>query len=456
MPQSDTPSVLRIWSRPERTSAPWGRPNSRLGILMLPLNHFSEHSNLHPENDSSLREMLANSLAAVGRPSLAAAEFETLAAAAKVPADKNRLELAAGFAALKAGDSARALAAFRQAVEIEANRKSLEAAAETAFQAGQLTEAAGYLERLAAAGDDDIDSRVRHLERLSFVYEMTGDTRKALEALTRLPKAEQSKPEIIRREAVLAQKLGDRQADAGAFARACGRRAEREQPCRSRRCPDRGGSRAVPRRQASKHFWQSATSRPKEEQATSNAWAISRFRAAIRNERSLSFLKPIISLPLTRRSGSRKRRKAQCRRKTGRRPHSGTGYLRKTNGSRAKPAPATHARLGVALASLARDQEAVAAYDAAIQLGGATPSLHENRGILLMRLGRAAAAVIGSPRGLRCSSPGRSCPVAGVCLSGGSSARTGHRFSAASARRPAGSIAGAETASQRCVRLRIL
>src|SRR5207253_2553844 len=51
------------------------------------------------------------------------------------------------------------------------------------------------------------------------------------------------------------------------------------------------------------------------------------------------------------------------------------------------------ARLGVALASLGRDQEAVAAYDAAIQFGGPTSSLHENRGIVLMRLGRAAAAV---------------------------------------------------------------
>jgi tetratricopeptide (TPR) repeat protein len=49
-------------------------------------------------------------------------------------------------------------------------------------------------------------------------------------------------------------------------------------------------------------------------------------------------------------------------------------------------------RLGFALASLARDQEALAAYDAAIQLGGATPALHQNRGTVLMRLGRAAAA----------------------------------------------------------------
>src|SRR5207248_206959 len=98
--------------------------------------------------DSSLREMLANSLVAVGRPSLAVAEFETLAAEAKVPADRYRLELAAGFAALEAGNSARSLAAFRRTVEIDANRKSLGAAAEAALQAGQLAEAAGYFERL--------------------------------------------------------------------------------------------------------------------------------------------------------------------------------------------------------------------------------------------------------------------------------------------------------------------
>ena len=170
---------------------------------------FQRALNLRPGNDSSLREMLANSLAAVGRPSLAVTEFETLAAAANLPADKSRLETSAGFAALKAGESARALAAFRRAVAIEANQKSLEAAAETALQAGQLAEAAGYLERLAVVSDDHPDARVRHLERLSFVYENMGDTRKALGALARLPKTERSGPEIIRREAVLAQRLGD-------------------------------------------------------------------------------------------------------------------------------------------------------------------------------------------------------------------------------------------------------
>src|SRR5262245_18047278 len=51
------------------------------------------------------------------------------------------------------------------------------------------------------------------------------------------------------------------------------------------------------------------------------------------------------------------------------------------------------ARLGIALTNLPRDQEALAAYDAALQLGGASPSLRENRSIVLMRLGRAAAAI---------------------------------------------------------------
>ena len=192
---------------------------SALGEAQLAAGHpvaagesFQRALDLEREKDPALREMLANTLVAVGQPSLAATEFETLAAAAELPAEKNRLQLAAGFAALKAGDASRALTAFRQAVDIEANRKSLEAAAETALQVGQRAEATGYLERLVAAEDEDVDSRVRHLDRLSFVYEMTGDTRKALEALARLPKAAQSKPEIIRREAVLAQKLGDRQA----------------------------------------------------------------------------------------------------------------------------------------------------------------------------------------------------------------------------------------------------
>src|SRR6185369_10899378 len=70
------------------------RANLRaLGEAQLTAGHpdaaiesFQRALNLHPENDSSLREMLANSLAAVGQPSAAATEFETLAAAAQLPA----------------------------------------------------------------------------------------------------------------------------------------------------------------------------------------------------------------------------------------------------------------------------------------------------------------------------------------------------------------------------------
>jgi tetratricopeptide (TPR) repeat protein len=49
-------------------------------------------------------------------------------------------------------------------------------------------------------------------------------------------------------------------------------------------------------------------------------------------------------------------------------------------------------RLGSVLANLGRDQDALAAYDTAVELGGANPDLYKTRGILLMRLGRASAA----------------------------------------------------------------
>jgi tetratricopeptide (TPR) repeat protein len=335
--------------------------------------------------------MLANTLAAAGRPSLAAAEFETLTAAAQLAAEKSRLALAAGFAALNAGDSALALAAFRQAVAIEGNQKSLEAAAETAFQAGQFAEAAGYLERLAGARDDDIDSRVRHLDRLSIIYEMTGQTRKALETLAKLPKAAQSKSEIIRREAVLAQRLGDRQAmlahlrelvaaepsenNLAAFADAqigAGQRgpaavtletllAIRGLPAERRasylaRLGNLESSRGNTKRAQSLFVeaYHLSPTHPSEwlAQAAESAMQAKGWQQATQWYRTLT-------------ENERIPRKTRA------------GY---------------DARLGFALASLARDQEALAAYDAAIQLGGATPSLHQNRGTVLMRLGRAPAA----------------------------------------------------------------
>jgi len=347
---------------------------------------------LQPADDSSLREMLANSLLAAGRPALAATEFETLAGAAKLPGDRNRLELAAGFAALKAGDSVRALAAFRRAVASEANGEALEAAAETALQVGQAAEAAGYLERLAAGEDANIDARVQHLKHLSFVYEMMGNSRKALEALTRLPKAEQSGPDIIRQKAVLAQKSGDRQtmltylrelatadpsennlvaladAEIGAGQNNAAATtleillATRSLPAERRashleRLGNIEVSRGNPKRAQSLFFeaYRTSPAHPTEwlAQAAESAMEAKDWQGAAQWYRTLA-------------ENDRMPRKTRA------------GY---------------DARLGIALASLGRDQEALAAYNAALEQGGATPALYENRGILLMRLGRASAAV---------------------------------------------------------------
>src|SRR5216683_3058924 len=353
---------------------------------------FQRALNLQPENDSGLREMLANTLAAVGQPSRAAAEFESLAVAATLPADKTRLELAAGFAALKAGDSARALTAFRQAVAIEANRKSLEAAAETAFQVGQLAEAAGYLERLAAARDDDIDSRVRYLDRLSHVYEMRGYTRKALEALARLPKTAQSGPEIIRREAVLAQKLGDRQTMLAHL--------------RELVVAEPGESNLAALADAQIGAGQGSAA------ATTLETLLAIRSLAV--EKRAGYLERLGNIESSR--GNTKRAQslfieayhlspahppewlAQAAESAMQAKdwHQATQWYRilaENERIPRKTRAGYSTRLGSALASLARDQEALTAYETAIQLGGATPSLHENRGIVLMRLGRAAAAV---------------------------------------------------------------
>jgi tetratricopeptide (TPR) repeat protein len=110
---------------------------------------FEEALALGTEDDPGLREMLANTLIAAGRPALAADQFDVLATTANGARDEYRLRLAAGFTALKAGDRVRALARFRSAVKLESNREALGAAAEAARAAGQLAEAAAYLERLA-------------------------------------------------------------------------------------------------------------------------------------------------------------------------------------------------------------------------------------------------------------------------------------------------------------------
>ena len=375
------------------------RANLRaLGEAQLAAGHpdaavesFQRALNLQPENDSGLREMLANTLAAVGRPSLAATEFETLAAATQLPTDKSRLALAAGFAALKAGDSGRALAAFRQAVAIEPSQTSLEAAAETALQTGQLAEAAGYLERLAGAKDDDIDSRVRHLDRLSSVYEMTGQPRKALEVLARLPKVAQSKSEIVRREAVLAQRLGDHQAMLAHL-----RELVAAEPSESN---------LVALADAQIGAGQSGA-------AATTLETLLAIRG-LSAERRASYLERLGNLESSRGNAKRARslfaeayhmspshppawlaQAAESAMQTQDWQEAAQWYRALAENERIprKIRAGYDARLGFALASLARDQEALAAYDAAIQLGGATPSLHQNRGTVLMRLGRAAAA----------------------------------------------------------------
>jgi tetratricopeptide (TPR) repeat protein len=355
------------------------------------IESFQRALNLQPENNSGLREMLANTFAAVGRPALAATEFETLASAAGLPEDKYRLELTAGFAALRAGDSARALFAFRRAVAIEANQKSLEAAAETALQAGQLAEAAGYLERLAAAGDNDGDARVRHLDRLSSVYEMMGQPRKAMEALTRLPMIARSKPEIIRREAVLAQKLGDRQAML-AYLREL-----------------------VAAEVSENNLAALADAQIGAGQSSAAATTLDTLLAIHRlpAERRAGYLERLGNIEHSR--GNAKRAQSLFVEAYHLSPAHPPEWLAQAaeSATQAKDWQAAaqwyrmlaeneriprktragyDARLGFVLANLARDQEALAAYDAAVQLGGATPSLHENRGMVLMRLGRAAGA----------------------------------------------------------------
>lgn len=375
------------------------RANFRaLGEAQLAAGHpeaaveaFQRALDLQSENDSSLREMLANTLAQAGQPLRAAMEFETSAAFAETPVDKNRLELAAGFAALKAGDPARALAAFRRAVGVEANRQSLEAAAEAALQAGQLREAAEYFERLAAARDDDVNTRVRHLERLSYVYEMLGQSRKALETLVRLPKPAQGRPENIRRGAVLAQKLGDRQAMLAYL-----RELAAAEPSENNLAALADAEIAAGQSNA----------------AAQTLEALLTLRG-LSAERKAGYLERLGNIETSR--GNALRGRALFLEAYHLSPAHPAEWLAQAAesamqakdwqeaavwyrilGENDRIPPKTRAgyivRMGMAFASLARDHEAIAAYDEAIQLGGATPLLRENRGIVLMHLGRAAAA----------------------------------------------------------------
>jgi tetratricopeptide (TPR) repeat protein len=273
-----------------------------------------------------------------------------------------------------------------------ANLKSLEAAAETALQAGQLGEAAGYLERLAAAGDDDIDARVRYLQRLSFVYETMGHTRKALEALARLPKTSQSRPEIIRREAVLAQKLGDRQAMLAHL-----RELVAAEPSENNLAALADAEIGAGQSNAAAITLETLLanrSLPAERRASylEHLGNIEISRGNTRRAQSL-FLEAYHMSPGHPPEWLAQAAESAMQAKEWQEAAQWYRMLAENERIPRKTRAGYGARLGITLASLGRDQEALAAYDAAIQLGGATPSLRENRSIVLMRLGRAAAAV---------------------------------------------------------------
>ena len=219
-----------------------------------------------------------------------------------------------------------------------------------------------------------------------------GHPRKALEALARLPKTARSRPEIIRREAVLAQKLGDRRATLA-------------------------------------YLRELATAEPSENNLAaladaeigagqSNAAAITLetllANRSLAAQRRAGYLERLGNIEISR--GNTKRAQARFLEAYHISPAHPPEWLARAAESAMqakdwqeaarwyqllaeneriprKTRAGYDARLGITLASLGRDQEALAAFDTAIELGGAIPSLRENRGIVLMRRGRAAAAV---------------------------------------------------------------
>jgi tetratricopeptide (TPR) repeat protein len=391
------------------------------------------------DDDPSLSELLANAFLATGRSKRAAAEFHALAERAKwyadeyrhaneyrlqlargvaalksgdparatalfpkadkldpsaAPmtdlADEYRLRLAAGFAALKSGDPARALSEFRRAVKLEAAPESLQAAAETSIQVGRFAEAVGYLERLSVTGRDPL-AKARALEHLSIVYELMNDIKNSARALSRRSEIVPSNPTIIRRQAALAQKLGDHN---GMLA----------------------------------HLRNLVSLEPNEENLADLANAqigVGQHSAAAK---ILEALLAGPNLPAEKRAGYLDRL-GVVEALLGHPKRAETLFLKAYQLSPAHPAEwlaqaaetamqmkafedvvkyyrtvindpriprksraVYNTRLGVALAQLTRNEEALVAYDTAERLGGATSSLHENRGATLMRLGRPAAA----------------------------------------------------------------
>ena len=212
-----------------------------------------------------------------------------------------------------------------------------------------------------------------------------------MEALSRLPKAAQSKPEIIRREAVLAQRLGDRQAmlarlrelvaaepsENNLAALAEAQIAAGQSGDAAKTLESLLAIRGLPAERRAGYLErlgniQASRGNPKQAQ-----WL---FMEAFH----LSPAHPAEWLAQAAESAMQAKDWEEAK-QSYRMLAENERIPRKTRAGYA-------ARLGFALASLARDQDALSAYDTAIQLGGVTPSLHENRGIVLMRLGQAAGA----------------------------------------------------------------
>lgn len=320
-----------------------------------------------------------------------AQEIDATGASTPSPADAYRLSLAVGFAALKANDTAGALAAFRKAVDLKATPESLEAAAQSALRSGRLAEAAAYFERLLAA-DHDLRSSTRYLEQLSAVYEQMGQMDKAADALRRLPAAAQARPEIIRRQAILAQRLG-RSNDAVAKLRALANAF----PSEDNLAMLAEAEAAAGQRNAAATTLATILNTPnlsleKKARYTATLGNIEASRGNPRRAESLfaysyqlSPAHPPQRLAQAAESAIEAGDWQQAARWYGT-LSSDQAIARKSRGDYA-------ARLGFALAQQSRDQEALAAYDEAVRLGAGSPLIHQSRGAALMHLGRAAAAI---------------------------------------------------------------
>ena len=269
------------------------------------------------------------------------------------------------------------------------------------------------------------------------IYEMMGQTRKAMETLTKLPKVAQSKSEIIRREAVLAQRLGDRQAMLAHLRELVA--AEPSENNLAAFADAQIGAGQSGAAAATLETLLAIHGLPAERRASylARLGNLESSRGNTKRAQSL-FVEAYHLSPAHPPEWLAQAAESATQAKDWQGAAQWYRMLTENEQIPRKTRAGYDARLGFVLANLARDQEALAAYDAAIQLGGATPSLHENRGIVLMRLGRAAGAASEFRAAYDAHPRADSCFVPGVCPAGGTSTGTRDRFSAAGAGRPAG------------------